>query len=110
MPGLVTLDKSNPRQDSAGPKPTPRPSDSDEEDDANKPIPRHRFLSPAEWAILARGVGAVKDPDTERQWHSPIHPSSWWWPPRGMVPGLYRSVVLERTKSFYLFHVASISR
>ncbi|KAF7560603.1 hypothetical protein G7046_g3542 [Stylonectria norvegica] len=67
---------------------------------------RHRFLSPTEWAIFARGVGGVKD--AER--HSPIHPTDWWWPPKGLPPGLYKEVVFHRTRSFYFFHLTSFLR
>ncbi|KAM5348154.1 hypothetical protein ACJ41O_007978 [Fusarium nematophilum] len=69
-------------------------------------VPRHRFLSPTEWAIFARGVGATRD--TEH--NTPVHSVSWWWPPRGLPPGLYRDVIHRRTISFYFFHVASIIR
>ena len=58
---------ADPGEDIAEAKPNPRPSGSDEEDDAGTLIPRHRFLSPAEWAVFARGVGALRDPDGERQ-------------------------------------------
>lgn len=67
---------------------------------------RYKFLSPSEWAILAHGVGGVKD--VER--HTPVHPNHWFWPPKGMPQGLYKDVVFNRTKSFYFFHAASISR
>ena len=33
---------------------------------------RYRFVTPAEWAILAHGVGGIVDP--ERQ--SPVHPAN----------------------------------
>lgn len=74
--------------------------------DASYQTPRHRFLSRAEWVVLAHGVGAVSD--TEQ--HQLVHPTHWWWPPKGMVGGLYKSVVRERAKSFYLFHAASSCR
>ncbi|KAI5463408.1 hypothetical protein BGZ63DRAFT_441916 [Mariannaea sp. PMI_226] len=69
-------------------------------------IPCHRFLSHSEWIVFAHGVGAFED--TEH--HVPIYPKSWWWPPRGLPQGLYREVVYQRTKSFYIFHITSILR
>lgn len=87
--------------DTTGPK-IPSPGDGD----VSNQSPKHRFLSRAEWMVLAHGVGAVND--TEE--HALVHPKHWWWPPRGMVGGLYKSVVLERTKFCYLFHAASICR
>jgi hypothetical protein len=74
--------------------------------DVSNQKPRHRFLSRAEWVVLAHGVGAVSDSEQ----HQLVHPTHWWWPPKGMISGLYKSVVLERTKSLYLFHTASICR
>lgn len=74
--------------------------------DVSHLTPRHRFLSRAEWIVLAHGVGAVSDAEQ----HQLVHPAEGWWPPRGMAGGLYKSVVFERTKFFYLFHVASVCR
>ncbi|KAL2208987.1 hypothetical protein CC79DRAFT_1367191 [Sarocladium strictum] len=68
--------------------------------------PRHRFLPPAEWATFAHGVGGIKDGEGQR----PVRPHSGGWPPRGMPRGLYKDVVIQRTKCFYLFHVSSIFR
>jgi hypothetical protein len=69
-------------------------------------IPRHRFLPPGEWVLFARGLGALHDSEQ----HQPVHPSHWWWPPKGMMRGLYKDVVWERTVSFYLYHGASTVR
>ncbi|KPM35078.1 hypothetical protein AK830_g11497 [Neonectria ditissima] len=69
-------------------------------------IPRHRFLTQAEWLILAHGVGSVKDAENQ----APLHPVSSWWPPKGLPPGLYRDIVYERTKAFYMFHFTSTVR
>ncbi|KAK7418549.1 hypothetical protein QQX98_003894 [Neonectria punicea] len=69
-------------------------------------IPRHRFLTQAEWLIFAHGVGGVKDAENQ----APLHPVSWWWPPKGLPAGLYRDIVYQRTKAFYIFHFSSIVR
>lgn len=71
----------------------------------NSKTPRYRFLSPAEWRILAHGIGGVKDAESQ----TPVHPSHWFWPPKNMPQGLYKDVVLNRTKSFYFFHAASVA-
>ncbi|CAH0015429.1 unnamed protein product [Clonostachys rhizophaga] len=95
----------------------PQPSNNDHKNGEDKvkegdrlnntrPIPRHRFLTSSEWTALAGGLGAIRDHEN----HAPVHPTSWWWPPRGMVRGLYRDVVQQRTLYGYLFHVASVSR
>ncbi|CAM1511493.1 Fc.00g090060.m01.CDS01 [Cosmosporella sp. VM-42] len=68
--------------------------------------PRHRFLTSAEWSILAHGVGGVKDSEQ----HAPVHPTCWLWPPKGLPPGLYKDIILLRTQSFYRFHIASFIR
>ncbi|KAF4587365.1 C6 transcription factor [Ophiocordyceps camponoti-floridani] len=57
-------------------------------------VSRHRFLSSAEWATIAAGIGGVSDVEG----HKPVKPTSWWWPPRGMPRGLYRDIVTRRTK------------
>lgn len=69
-------------------------------------VNRYRFISPAEWAIVAHGVGGVKDAEH----HLPVHPTSLWWPPKGMPRGLYKDVVYHRVRCFYFFHAASIIR
>lgn len=69
-------------------------------------VARHRFLSPAEWNLVADSIGGAAD--TER--HRPVHPSRGWYPTAGMPPGLYRDVVAQRNKYYLLFHAASIAR
>ncbi|KAH6895553.1 hypothetical protein B0T10DRAFT_587051 [Thelonectria olida] len=69
-------------------------------------IPRHRFLSHSEWTVFAHGVGAIRDAEHQ----APVHPKSWWWPPKGLPQGLYRAVISQRTKAFYVFHMTSIAR
>ncbi len=70
-----------------------------------KPI-LHRFLTPAEWARVAHGVGAIEEGET----HTVVHPTCWYWPPKGMPDGLYRAVVYERTKNFCCYHLLSTIR
>lgn len=76
------------------------------DDVGNPQAARHRFLSSAEWAIVAHSVGGIRDVEH----HSPVHATNWWWPPRGLPPGLYKDVIRLRTKSFYFFHSASVLR
>lgn len=82
-------------------------------DSQHKPVPlplmRYRFLSPAEWSVLARGVGAVHLDDPECQ--TPVTPSSsFLFPSRGMPEGLYKDIVVHRNKFFLYFHATSILR
>ncbi|CAI6088567.1 unnamed protein product [Clonostachys chloroleuca] len=86
---------SNPKDE------VPRPS-SVASDDSE--IEHHRFLSPSKWKILAQSVGGLKD--IERT--VPTHPSSSWWPARGMPPGLYRDVVTKRTRYYYTYWATSV--
>ncbi|KAK7216383.1 hypothetical protein V2G26_004386 [Clonostachys chloroleuca] len=86
---------SNPKDE------VPRPS-SVASDDSE--IEHHRFLSPSKWKILAQSVGGLKD--IERA--VPTHPSSSWWPARGMPPGLYRDVVTQRTRYYYTYWATSV--
>lgn len=69
-------------------------------------VPRHRFLTANEWMILARGVGAIRDAEE----NALVVPTSWWWPAKGLPPGLYADVIRRRSVSFYFFHLASIVR
>ena len=67
---------------------------------------QHRFLSPAEWARVAHGVGAIKEAET----HQVVHPTCWYWPPKGLPQGLYRDVITQRAKYFLLYHVLNTLR
>lgn len=67
---------------------------------------RYRFLSPTEWAILARGVGGIIDIEHNK----PVHPTSSLWPPNGLPQGLYRDCVYRRTISSYSFHFIGFVR
>ncbi|KAL6698323.1 hypothetical protein J3F84DRAFT_268490 [Trichoderma pleuroticola] len=89
---------SGPPKDSLPPKPHRSP-----EDQHHHQTPRHRFLTPTEWGVVAHGIGGIRD----REQHTPIHPTSWLWPPRGMPRGLYKDTVTQRTKFFYLHHASS---
>lgn len=114
---LKSKNSPKPSESSSSPKvafPGGTNNISNTEDDATKcdkagggaSKPRYRFLNPTEWTTLAQGVGAIRDTEDQK----PIHPKFWWWPPRGMVQGLYRDIVRERVICCYLFHVTSISR
>lgn len=97
-----------PKQQAPAPKetpnipPTPKPPKATE-DHQHHHTPRHRFLSDHEWAIVAHGIGGIRD----REQHAPIHPTSWLWPPKGMPRGLYKDTVTQRTKFFYCYHASS---
>ncbi|KAK1752161.1 hypothetical protein QBC47DRAFT_389907 [Echria macrotheca] len=69
------------------------------------PVP-HRFLTPAEWARVAHGVGAIGEGET----HSVVHPTCWYWPPKGLPEGLYRDVVTQRSKYCIAYHIVSTLR
>ncbi|CAI0646834.1 unnamed protein product [Colletotrichum noveboracense] len=67
---------------------------------------RYRFLTPSEWAIFAHGIGGVKDTEG----HVALHPTCWYYPPKGIPSGLYRDVIWHRTKYFYFYHGMSTIR
>ncbi|RFU74833.1 c6 transcription factor [Trichoderma arundinaceum] len=83
--------------------PGPKPNRPPEDHQHHHQTPRHRFLTPAEWGIVAHGIGGIRD----REQQTPIHPTSWLWPPKGMPRGLYKDTVTQRTKFFYLYHASS---
>ncbi|KAK3353443.1 hypothetical protein B0T25DRAFT_590977 [Lasiosphaeria hispida] len=66
----------------------------------------HRFLSPAEWARVAHGIGAIREGET----HSVVHPNCWYWPTKGLPDGLYRDVIAQRFKYFATYHLLSTLR
>lgn len=70
------------------------------------PPVQHRFLTPAEWARVAHGLGAIKEGET----HNVVHPTCWYWPPKGMPEGLYRDVVFQRSKYFIKYQILSTLR
>ncbi|KAL5090599.1 hypothetical protein Trisim1_004224 [Trichoderma cf. simile WF8] len=98
LPKLMAPVPSGSPKDSSPPKPHRSPGD-----EHHHQTPRHRFLSPTEWGVVAHGIGGIRD----REQHTPIHPTSWVWPPRGMPRGLYKDTVTQRTKFFYLHHASS---
>lgn len=73
---------------------------------AHQKIVRHRFLSSAEWTVIANGIGGLKDGES----HQPTHPGHWLWPPLGMPRGLYREVVAHKYRFYFLFHFTSVLR
>ncbi|GAB1316663.1 SMODS and SLOG-associating 2TM effector domain-containing protein [Madurella fahalii] len=68
---------------------------------------QYRFLSPAEWARVAQGIGATREGD---ETHRVVHPTCWFWPPKGMPEGLYRDVVKQRAKYHLLYSIVSTVR
>ena len=86
----------------------PNSSNTSTTDPPNKKIEetKFRFLTPAEWAIVAHGVGGVIDSEG----NVPAHPRSTLWPPHGLPVGLYRQVITARTKCYYRFHCLSMIR
>ncbi|WYZ46325.1 hypothetical protein EsH8_IX_000550 [Colletotrichum jinshuiense] len=67
---------------------------------------KYRFLTPSEWAIVAHGIGGVSDTEG----HIALHPTCWYYPPKGIPNGLYRDVIWHRTKYFYFYHGMSSIR
>lgn len=68
---------------------------------------RHRLLSPAEWERVARGIGGLQDVGDG---HVVVHPTCWYWPPKGLPDGLYRDTVMQKTKNYYQYHVLACIR
>ncbi|OIW31876.1 hypothetical protein CONLIGDRAFT_667703 [Coniochaeta ligniaria NRRL 30616] len=66
-----------------------------------------RQMTKAEWARVARGVGALQD-DGEN--HTIVHPTCWYWPPKGLPQGLYRDTIMQKSKNFYQYHLLASVR
>ncbi|KAK4100306.1 hypothetical protein N658DRAFT_487027 [Parathielavia hyrcaniae] len=92
--------------------PVPKPLPSEPPVPAHTPAPapnagppvHHRFLTPAEWARVAHGLGAIREGEEQ---HQVVHPTCWYWPPRGLPEGLYRDVVGQRAKYCVGFQLLS---
>lgn len=68
---------------------------------------RHRLLTPAEWERVARGIGGLRDIGDG---HVVVHPTCWYWPPKGLPEGLYRDTVMQKTKNYFQYHVLACIR
>ncbi|KAI1499687.1 hypothetical protein F5X99DRAFT_430416 [Biscogniauxia marginata] len=66
----------------------------------------HRLLSHAEWSQFCRGVGVLKDDESDQV----VRPTSRWWPPAGFKDGLYQDVLFEKTKFSYWFHLVNAAQ
>ena len=95
----------NPLQNPMNPPPsTPRPPPGGDQPIPGPPSAQHRFLTPTEWARVAHGLGAIREGGEE---HTVVHPTCWYWPPKGLPDGLYRDVVKQRAKYALGFQLLS---
>ncbi|KAL2127549.1 hypothetical protein VTI74DRAFT_10567 [Chaetomium olivicolor] len=93
----------NPPPNTGNPAPpVPKPAPIDQPNPATPSVP-HRFLTPEEWARVAHGIGAIKDGEE----HQVVHPTCWYWPPKGLPDGLYRDVIKQRAKYTISFRLVS---
>ncbi|KAI0204960.1 hypothetical protein F4808DRAFT_456702 [Astrocystis sublimbata] len=65
---------------------------------------KHRLMRKGEWLQFCRGVGILKDEESEEV----IRATSRMWPPRGFKDGLYNDILYEKTKYTYYYHALSI--
>ncbi|KAJ8119790.1 hypothetical protein ONZ43_g3339 [Nemania bipapillata] len=67
--------------------------------------PQHyRLMTKDEWLQFCRGVGILKDEESEEV----IRATSRVWPPRGFKDGLYNDVLFKKTKFTYYYHAVSV--
>lgn len=83
----------SPKPNSGGGTPPPKPGDPN----------NYRLLSHPEWVQFCRGIGVLKDDESEVV----VRPTSRWWPPKGFRDGLYKDVLFEKAKFTYWFHLVS---
>lgn len=55
---------------------------------------------------FCRGIGALKDGERG----AAVNPNCWYWPPKGFPDGLYRDIMIQKTKYDYFYHIISIFR
>ncbi|KAI0185474.1 hypothetical protein EV127DRAFT_396931 [Xylaria flabelliformis] len=61
-------------------------------------------MSKSEWLQFCRGVGILKDEESEEV----IRATSRLWPPSGFKDGLYNDVLYEKTKYSYYYHTLCV--
>ncbi|KAH6855755.1 hypothetical protein B0I37DRAFT_442542 [Chaetomium sp. MPI-CAGE-AT-0009] len=93
FPPTEPANPPQPPPSNAPPPSMPKPVPTNPPTPGNRPV-QHRFLTPTEWARVAHGIGAIR----EGEEHQVVHPTCWYWPPKGMPEGLYRDVVGQRAK------------
>ncbi|KAI0391349.1 hypothetical protein F5Y17DRAFT_14879 [Xylariaceae sp. FL0594] len=79
-------------------------SDSPRSGSSNQDREHYRLLKKGEWLQFCRGVGILKDEESEEV----IRVTSRLWPPSGFKDGLYNDVLYEKTKFTYCYHTLSI--
>ncbi|KAI0550617.1 hypothetical protein F4679DRAFT_594547 [Xylaria curta] len=76
----------------------PKPSQPNQEGE------HYRLMSKSEWLQFCRGVGILKDEESEEV----IRATSRLWPPKGFKDGLYNDVLYEKTKYSYYYHALCV--
>ncbi|KAI1631958.1 hypothetical protein F4809DRAFT_653642 [Biscogniauxia mediterranea] len=74
--------------------------------DPPKGSPHRRLISHNEWVQFCRGVGVLRDEESNEV----VRPTSRCWPPSGFKDGLYRDVLFEKTKFSYWFHMVNAAQ
>ncbi|KAI0454757.1 hypothetical protein F5B21DRAFT_474049 [Xylaria acuta] len=64
----------------------------------------YRLMSKGEWLQFCRGIGILKDEESEEV----IRATSRLWPPSGFKDGLYNDILYEKTKYTYYYHALCI--
>ncbi|KAI0438312.1 hypothetical protein F4803DRAFT_555165 [Xylaria telfairii] len=64
----------------------------------------YRLLNKGEWLQFCRGIGILKDEESEEV----IRATSRLWAPSGFKDGLYRDILYEKTKYTYYYHALCI--
>ncbi|KAI0406825.1 hypothetical protein F4802DRAFT_612978 [Xylaria palmicola] len=63
-----------------------------------------RLMSKGEWLQFCRGVGILKDDESEEV----VRATSRLWPPSGFKDGLYSDILYEKTKFNYYYHALCV--
>ncbi|KAI0870654.1 hypothetical protein GGS24DRAFT_504547 [Hypoxylon argillaceum] len=87
--------------------PTPNPPSGNGSPKPSTPdgkVQHYRLMSKDEWLQFCRGVGVLKDEESEEV----IRATSRVWPPRGFKDGLYNDILFKKTKFTYYYHAVSV--
>ncbi|KAI1492628.1 hypothetical protein F5X96DRAFT_667524 [Biscogniauxia mediterranea] len=106
----MTSQQPSPPRHSPSPPPSSQPKDnggsSPRPYDTPKGSHHRRLISHNEWVQFCRGVGVLKDEESNEV----VRPTSRCWPPSGFKDGLYQNVLFEKTKFSYWFHLVNAAQ
>jgi hypothetical protein len=85
-------------------EPSPPSTSSSSSSQSSSPPSKVAKLSQTSIHIIRHSIGCTNDPESSAL----IHTTSNFYPPRGLPPGLYKSIILSRTISQYQYILSTL--